>query len=205
MIYAQNFFCSGTLSGNVPVNISTSSLSANTLSNINFTSPVSVDGNITTTGTLNIGKTKYATYLLNKDITMNNNEYSCTSDCLTLDETASGFSENSSDSTYDITRGVFIVPMDGLYNLDIQGSFSNIVQEATNGVYFYFQSDSHPKGRIAPVISSSKIVSTSRLAYLLKDEVIQPIFYSSDPHSTLISSAGETFVGFTILHGSSLV
>ena len=199
MITAQNFYCAGTLSSTKPISITT--LLTNSASNVSFGSPLVVSGNITTTGALTVGETMYITYRLTKDIQMNTNEYSCINNTFAIDSALSDITAitTPNEYVYDMTSGLFTVPMSGLYNIDIQGSFANTVPEAVNGVYFYFQSESYPAGRIAPIINSSKIVSTSRLAYLKQGEIVKSIFYSSDPNSTLIGSAGETFVGFTII------
>ena len=200
MINAKTIYCSGTFGSDKTVNVSV--LSTNTASNINFTSPIKVNGDITTTGLVSVGKTMYITYRLATDTIMNTTEYSYIDNSFVLDETLSDITAitNTNQYIYDLQSGLFTVPMSGLYNISIQGSFKNVVPEATNGVYFYFQSETYPTCKIAPIINSSNIISTSRLIYLKSGEIIKPIFYSSDPNTTLIASKGETFVAITIVH-----
>jgi hypothetical protein len=143
----------------------------------------------------------YITYRLTADTKMNASEYACIDNSFQVDEIFSDIKAiaTPNEYVYDMTSGLFTVPISGLYNIEIQGSFSNTVPEAVNGVYFYFLSESHPNGKISPVITSANIVSTARMTYLKQGEVVKPIFYSSDPTTVLMANKGETFVGFTII------
>lgn len=201
-ISANTIIVHGTMDGNT--------LYANTLSApesmgaINVMSDLKVSGNVMSEGRLETGKTIFGTMRAAADFPMLTNEHFITGYDMVLDPNASDAASLMSVmpnqdilSIWDWVNGKFIVPADGFYNLQLQGSFSNTVPDATNGVYWYFRNHEFPNARVAATMSKSPIVYSTTSAFLLKGDVVQPAFYSSDASSVLIGS-GETYLSFML-------
>lgn len=199
-IYATSIIVNGTLQG--------PSLSANTVSGsngapLNITGDVSVNGSVLTKGRLEFSDTMFLTMRPTADLAMNGNERIITGADMVVDNNASDATSLSQladvPTIWDWTTGTFTIPVDGLYNLELQGSFSNVQADAQNGVYWYMRNQAHPEARVAANISRGPLVSSSITRFLLKGDIIQPVFYSSDPESQLLAN-GETFVSSLIMN-----
>lgn len=200
-IYANNLVISGTLSG--------TPLYANTVtgnnegSSINIKGDVAVEGSLFTKGRIDFSDTMFLTMRPTNDLLIATGERIILGDDMIVDAQCSDASAlaNLTDvaSIWNWENGTFTIPVDGLYNLELQGSFSNSQPDAVNGVYWYLKKQAHANARIAANISrSSQIVSSSSTRFLLKGDVIQPVFYTSDPDAKLLAN-GETYISSLIV------
>lgn len=204
MIYTCNLILTGELT-NIPA------LYANTImspgfSNIQFESSINVNGSIYGTGHMDMGSTMYATFRLSSNLNFVTNEIH--------GNAAFGFDYTAADMTdmsqlqmvippyqvFNYNTGIVTVPVSGLYNLNIQGSFENDVNATNpiNGVYYKLLNWGHSNARIAANIGYGPVKYTTYTNYFLAGDRILPIFYSSDQNATLLGN-GETFVAFSVL------
>lgn len=209
MIITSNFIVTGSIS-NFPA-LYTNNMTAPDLSNITIHSDINVTGVIKTPTRMDVGSTIFATFRATSNINFSSsNEIVARSNQLIMDVTSSDMSAMSASNipmaipanqVFNYTTGTITVPAAGFYSLYMQGSFSNSTSSPApvNGVYYRFLNHSHSNARVSPVLSSSPLVSTSAMRFLLAGDTFQPTFYSSDPDATLVGTAGETFVGFTVL------
>lgn len=209
MIITSNFIVTGSIS-NFPA-LYTNNMIAPDMSNITIHSDINVTGVVKTPTRMDVGSTIFATFRAPSNINFSgSNEIVGLSNQLIMDQTGSDMSAMSASNipmviapfqVYNATTGVITVPISGFYSLSMQGSFSNSTSSPPpiNGVYYRFLNHSHSNARVAPVLSSSSLVSTSAMKFLLAGDTLLPTFYSSDPNATLVGTAGETFVGFTVL------
>lgn len=208
MIYTSNFVVTGTIS-NFPA-LYTNSMTAPDLSNITIHSGVTVDGDVFTQGRMDVGKTIFATFRLNSNVNFNGaNEFSCTSNQLTMDWRTTDMSGMSNIpmvvppyQVYNQATGVVTVPTSGIYHLSMQGSFSNVATGATNrvnGVCYKFLNHAHSNARVHAQTSPGQLVSTGCTMFLLGGDQFKPIFFSNDSNASLNGVDGETYVSFTVL------
>lgn len=208
MIYTSNLIMNGNMV-NVP-NVYTNNLSANGFSNINFMSDINVQGNILGAGRVQTGTTIYGKYVLTSNLSFPTacNEIPAISN-FSVDPTATDISGltvmNMAVPPQDIldnTTGTVTIPVSALYNIYIQGSFSNSQAPGTyvNGVYFRFLDSASSNARVAAIISAdSPITYTSYTGFLPAGSRFQPVFYSSDSNVSLVADAGETFIGCSLI------
>jgi hypothetical protein len=199
-IYATSIVVNGTLQG---PSISANNVSGSNGTPLNITGDVSVNGSVLTKGRLEFSDTMFLTMRPTSDLPMNGNERIIIGDDMVVDNNTSDATSLSQladvPNIWDWTTGTFTIPVDGLYNLELQGSFSNVQADAQNGVYWYMRNQAYPEARMAANISRGPLVSSSITRFLLKGDVIQPAFYSSDPESRLLAN-GETFVSSLIMN-----
>jgi hypothetical protein len=198
-IYTNNLVIQGALQD--------TGLYANTVTGSNnaltIMSDVAVNGNVFTTGRVDISDTMYMTMRSTSNVLMGGNEHYVTNSDMSLDAQNSDASVlgQMADvySIWDWNTGKFTVPLDGLYTLQLQGSFSNSpgAEDAINGVYFYYRNHAYPDARSAANMTRSPLVFTSTTQYLLKGDIVQPAFYSTDSNAILYGN-GETFLNFLI-------
>ena len=204
-IYTSNFIVTGTIS-NFPA-LYTNNMTAPELSNIVVKSPLEIQGDIYTNGRMDVGKTIFATFRLNSNIPLNgSNEYVAKSNEMTMDFTTTDMSGMSNVPmtvppymVYNQSTGIITVPTSGFYNLSMQGSFSNSIPDAVNGVYYRFINQSYSNARVAANTSYGPIVSTSAFRFLLGGDRLIPTFYSSDSNATMLGGTGETYVNFYVM------
>lgn len=205
MIYTSNLTVLGNIS-NIPA-MYANVLQSSTNSNIQFQSHVDINGDVFTNGRMDVGKTIFATFRLSTNKSFaGSNEVASAGSNFVLDNTASDMTGMSgiplavpAYNIYNYNTGIITVPTSGFYYLNMQGSFSNSVPGASNGVYYKFLNHSHSNARRAAHISTTNLVSTSRLEFLLAGDLVQPTFYSSDANATLIGTNGETTIAFTVM------
>lgn len=204
-IYTTNLIVNGTMTGSV---------GANTVSGSNSTleiaSDVAVSGSVFTRGRVDTVDTMYMTMRASADVPVPAQEVFVTGSNLLLDDQSSD--PRAIARLADVTtiwnpaNGEFVVPVDGLYTLELQGSFSNgaTAQNPKNGVYFYFKNHAHPNARVAACFTKdADLVHTKTTQYLLKGDIILPTFYSNDPEAALRGN-GETYLSFLINNTTSV-
>lgn len=205
MIYASNFILTGSFS-NIPVY--TNNLTAPEFSNISLQGDVNVNGSVFTNGRMDVGKTIYATFRLNSNLSFDNtNEIHGLSNRYNFDFTSSDMSGMSNMQLavppfmiYNSNNGRVTVPISGLYALEMQGVFQNDPAHSNvqNGVYYKFLNHSYSNARMAASITNGSLVSTSHMAFLLAGDVFCPTFFSNDSNAQLVSTNGETYVTFSV-------
>lgn len=184
-------------------------LSSSNLSNISIESDLRVTGDIYTEGRMDIGNTIFTTFRLSSNVSFADHavasEVFATSNTFMIDFTHTDVTGMNGMTLaippadiYNEDTGVITVPMNGLYSIQLQGSFSNSTEPAVNGVYVYLQNHSHSNARVAAITSPGPLISTSFMSYLLGGDRILPTFYSNDPNAFLISDSGETFVSYSV-------
>jgi len=183
--------------------LSAGTVSGATGSALNIAGDVAINGSVLSKGRIQFSDTMFLTMRPPADIVMQTNEHFITGSDMLVDP-------NSSDATslsqltdvltiWNWNNGSFVIPMDGLYTMELQGSFSNTVPNALNGVYWYMRSETNQNSRVAANINNGPVVSASTTRFFLAGDVVQPVFYSSDPNSTLLAN-GETYVSSVILN-----
>ena len=200
MIYTNNLVISGTLTD--------TQLYANTVtgsnagSTINIKGDVAIDGSVLSKGRLEFSDTMFLTMRPAADMAVPAGERIILGDDMAIDAATSDASSlaNLADVTsiWNWENGTFTIPVDGLFSLELQGSFSNAQPDAMNGVYWYMKNQAHADARIAANITRSSVVSSASTRFLLKGDIIQPAFYSSDPGAKLLAN-GETYVSALIV------
>lgn len=206
-VYATTVNIMGTVSG-LPIYANT--LSPNTLSNVSVNSDMRVTGDIFTTGLVDVKSSMYATFRLASNVDFTTPELiPSTTLSLDYDATAGDLSTISRlplvlpnpDNFNDFTAGYITLPVSGMYNIQVQGAFTNdpAKTDVKNGVYMKFLNRSHPNARLAADFSAAELVSTTFTCYLNAGDQLQPIFYSNDPLATLVATNGETYVTFTVV------
>lgn len=206
-IYTSNLIINGTIS-NFPA-LYTNNITSGSFSNININSSLNVTGSLFCRDHLDVGDTTFAMFRLssNLPIPLGGGEATAKSNhIVTMDGTASDMSAMSkmpmSILPYQVfngATGVVTIPTSGLYNLAIQGSFSNSTSTAINGVYFKFLNHSYSNARVGATFTHAPLVHTSVTRYLLSNDRFQPLFYSSDADASVLSTDGESFVNFSMI------
>lgn len=201
-INASNFYNTGSML-NIP-NIYANNITTPGLSNLTIDSSVDINGAMRSLYSKH-NSTIYATFRLTSNLPFTAHERTA-DDKFVLDFTTTDMTfmnsmpmEIAPNNIFNYTTGLLTVPVSGLYYIHMQGSFSNSVEGAKNGVYYYLKNWNHSNARVIPAISSESVVSTNHIAYLLAGDKLQPTFYSSDSNAVLLSGAGETNVGFCVL------
>lgn len=177
---------------------------SNGFSNLSVNSDLHVDGSVFTNKRMDVGYTVFMEFRPLANIPFTSNTLVITSNLMIPDFTSSDMSAMSNlpmsqSNVYNASNGVINVPISGFYALEMQGSFSNSVPGSTNGVYYKFLKTSASNARMAANFATHDLVSTSTTTFLLQGDQILPTFYSSDSNTFLISSAKESYVGFTLL------
>lgn len=188
----------------------TNSLDANGYSNITVADNLHVNGNMYTSGRVDVGSTIYATFRLQSNIGFPANEIQCTSNSFIMDWTSTDLSgiqqpipvklSVPTSNVFNTTTGEITVPISGLYVIEMQGAFINgeTATNIQNGVYYYFNNLPFPNARVSAQITNGQIASSSHTAFLLGGDHIVPCFYSNDLGAYLDSSKGETYVRFVL-------
>jgi len=207
MIYTSNFvmMCEFV---NIPA-LYTNNLSAPGFSNINFESDLNVDGIIHGVKHMDIGSTPFARFSLNSNLSFGsgvtelhgNSNFPVNFAYSDFSGMASMPMSVSPGQVFNYSNGILTVPTSGLYNLYMQGSFSNDAANSnyTNGVYFYFKNMQQSNARVAVAMSKESHQYTSHTVFLLSNDTVHPTFFSSDSNASLIGGTGETFVGFSVM------
>ena len=204
-IITNSFYCTGSMC-NIPV-------SANVLQNPGFSnlvvaSDLRIQGVVHTTNRMDTGATIYATFRPPNMLSLGDGQPQVHGGTFQFDWTGADMSAMDGmplavprPNILNSNTGVVTVPVSGLYNLYMQGSFSNNegFSNPINGVYYYFQNQSFAGSRRAAVFSPSQLVSTNTTQYLLAGERIQPMYYSSDPNAKLLAN-GESYIGFSVIN-----
>lgn len=162
-IITSNFIVNGTIS-NFPA-LYANTMTAPSLSNIRVESDLDVNGSVFTTKRMDVGSTIFATFRLTSNVQFSgSNEYVSTSNTLPMDMSSTDMSAMTgipmvvpSYQIFNQQNGVITVPTSGIYNLHMQGNFSNSIPNAMNGVYYRFLKESHSNARTAAVISSGNV------------------------------------------------
>lgn len=185
----------------------TNNIGADGYSNISVSDNLHVGGSVFIDKRMDVGSTIFATFRLTSNVPFTNNELQLTSNEMLFDWMSSDMSSmNGIDMSiprsniYNQTTGEITVPVSGLYNLEMQGVFSNNgnVPNLQNGVYYYFKNHPHPTTRVAAKMTSGNIISTSHSAFLLAGDRFVPTFYTNDQSSTLVATNNETYVSFLL-------
>jgi hypothetical protein len=189
---------------NIPVNAN--SLTNPGFSNLRIGTDIVITGAVKTRGYVDTGATMYATFRPASMLSFAPEQPQVHGGSFQYDWTGADMSAMDGmplavarSNIINVGTGVVTVPVSGLYNLFMQGSFSNSgVANPVNGVYYYFQNQAFAGSRRAAVFSSGPLVSTNTTQYLLAGERIQPMFYSSDSGAKLLAN-GESYLGFNVL------
>lgn len=201
-IYTNSLVVQGALNG--------ATLHANTLSgasnasSITIMNDIAVHGNVFTNGRMDVSDTMYMTMRAGSNIAIGSGEHFIRGNDMLVDLQSSDPTSISKltnvSAIWDWTAGKFIVPFDGLYTIELQGSFSNnpAFQNPTNGVYWYFRNQAFPNARVAATMSGRQVAHTSTTRYMLTGDVVQPTFYSNDPDAVLVGGTGESYLAFLI-------
>ena len=190
---------------NVPVYAN--QLSSQGYSNLTVGSDLHVTGSIYGSGRMDVGATIYATFRPLSNISFSGNTV-LSGGAFIYDWTSADMTAMSNmtmsvprSNIFNPVTGVITVPVSGLYNLEMQGSFSNNAatsNNADNGVYYQFLNQSFSNTRRAAAITRGTVASTSTSAFLLAGDTIKPTFYSSDSNATLLAN-GESYVAFSVM------
>lgn len=209
MIYTSNLTITGVLK-DIPALYANTMYSSNT-SNIHISSPLTVDGTIASSKHMDMGETIFATFRTTSNIAFNgSNEVLAHTGELGIDFQSSDLSAMTNSNIqmtippYQIfngTTGVITIPTTGLYTLSMQGSFSNdsAAVNPLNGVYFRMLNHGHSNARVAPSFTNGPIASTFTSQFMIGNDTIEPVFYSSDSNATVLSDAGESFISFMVM------
>ena len=151
---------------------------------------------------MEISTTVHAVLRLASNISFESNEILATNGCLQLDYSESSFAGNIPLSIpayeiYNAANGRVTIPTNGLYTVQIQGSFSNVSNNAVNGVYFRLPNSSTSNARIAGHLTSGNLVSTQLTNFMQAGDVVEPVFYSSDVQSILLAN-DETYLSWMV-------
>jgi hypothetical protein len=197
-IYANNLVVNGSFNG---TSLHANNIGAGSNAVLNVMSDIAVNGSVLSKGRLEAGSTMYMTMRVTSNVDMGANEHYIVNYDMILDPSASDPVSISAVADYTTIwnwmDGTFTVPVDGLYTLQMQGAFSNSVPDATNGVYYYFRNHAYPNARYAANLQKSPIVYSASSQYLLKGDVIQPTYYSTDSNSVILGN-GESYLSFLI-------
>ena len=203
-IYATSIYVTGTMC-NVPVYAN--ELSSTGFSNLNVGSDMYVNGTIHGTGRMDVGATLYAAFRPMSNMVFTGGSSQLTGGNFIYDWTSADMTAMSNmtlsvprSNIFNPSTGVITVPVSGLYNLEMQGSFSNSgnLPAPQNGVYYRFLNHSYSNARRAASMTTGNIVSTSTSAFLLAGDTILPTFYSDDSNAVLLAN-GETYVSFSVM------
>lgn len=206
VVQCNNLYSTNVTNTNMFANL----VATSNLSNISVTSDLRVNGDIFTSGRMDVGTTIFATFRLTSNLSFaQSSEVYALSNSFVLDWTHTNM-HGMSDMTmavppyqvYNQSTGTITVPVDGLYTLSMQGVFQNDSNavKPKNGVYYTFQNHTYPTARTAARISlDDEVVSTSHTAFLLGGDKFRPTFYSNDSNAILRASNGETYVSFALL------
>lgn len=207
-IYTSNLIVNGTIS-NFPALYTNNVTTTNPMSNIAFASDIAINGSVFATRHMDMGDTVFATFRISSNLPLPNGGGEAignSNHIIGMDQTQSDMSAMSNTpmsippwQVFNRTTGVVTVPTSGLYNISMQGSFSNSTPGATNGVYFKFVNHSYSNARVGAVMSSAPLVHTSVTKFLLSNDRFMPCFYSSDTNACVLPTNGESYVGFTVL------
>lgn len=202
-VYANNIYVTGSMC-NVPVYAN--QLASNGYSNLTVGTDLHINGSVYGSGRMDVGSTIYATFRPLSNIPFSGNTAIGGGNFI-YDWTSADMSGMSNitmavprSNIFNPVTGVITVPVSGLYNLEMQGSFSNsgAASNADNGVYYQFLNFSYSNTRRAAAMTKGSIVSTSTSAFLLAGDMIRPTFYSSDSNAILLAS-GESYVNFSVM------
>lgn len=202
-IIANNFYVTGSLC-NIPVSANT--LASPGFCNLQVVTDMQVRGTIYGTSRLDTGATMFATFRPASNLQFTASQNQNHGGTFRFDWTGSDMSAMTMpmavarSNIINVATGVITVPVSGMYNLEMQGAFSNDMNavNSVNGVYYYFLNQSFNNTRRAAVITKGPVVSTSTAQYLLAGDRIQPMFYSSDSNALLLAN-GETYIGFSVM------
>lgn len=210
-IIATNFVVQGTL-GNMP--IYTNNLSSSNFSNISIASDLRVTGDVYTSGRVDVGKTIFTTFRLSSNISFAEQgtpEVHAFNNTFVMDLTQSDISGMTGmtmavppNQIYNEETGQIVVPMSGMYSIQMQASFSNNTPDSVNGVYLYMQNNSHSNVRMVPATSTGPLVSTSHTGFMHGGDTLLPTFFSSDPDAFLLGDQGETLVSYSVIATTSV-
>ena len=204
-IYTNSFTITGA-AYNSP--IYTNILGMNGYSNMTIDSDLHVGGNVFSSGRFDVSTTVAAIFRLTSNVSFEtSNVYSDTTNTFSLDFLSSDIGEMSnlpmvipSSNIYDPNTGIITIPMNGLYNLEMQGSFSNSTQAQTqNGVWYKLIDATYPDVRVSANISQGALLAANHMAFLQGGQRVLPEFYSSDSNATLVADNNETYVSFTLV------
>jgi hypothetical protein len=206
VIYANALNISGKLQN---MSLYTNTMGTNGYSNIVVEDSLHVQGSVFTSGRMDVGNTIFATFRLNSNLPFSNNvtELRAASNTFTMDFTSTDMSGMMgipmtvpSSNVFNQATGVVTVPVNGLYNLEMQGHFENDPAKTNveNGVYYYFINHPHPAARVQAHMTSGDLVSTSHTTFLLAGDKFVPTFYSNDSNARLVPGNGETYVSFSV-------
>lgn len=206
-IYCNNFYTT-TLS--VGQDIYANTITSSNLSNVSINSDLRVTGDVYSSGRMDSATTVFARFRLTSNQAFaSGSEIFATSNTLMMDFTSTNMNGMDTmdrvipnSNVYNQGNGVITVPVNGLYYIEMQGSFQNdpsALSTARNGVYLKFLNHTYPTSRVAAAISASSVVSTNHIAFLLGGDQFRPTFYSDDSNATLLAANGETYVSFTVL------
>jgi hypothetical protein len=204
-IYTTNLIVNGTLTGSVGANtVGTSNPT------LEISSDVSVNGSVFSRGRVDTADTMFMTMRASSNVPVPGQEVFVQGTNLLLDPQSSDARAigrlADTTSIWNPANGEFTVPVDGLYTLELQGSFSNNAAAVNpkNGVYFYFRNHAHPNARVAASFTKeAELVHAKTTQYLLKGDIIQPTFFSNDPDASLLGN-GETYLSFLINNTTSV-
>ena len=206
-IYTSNLIINGTIS-NLPA-LYTNNITSGSFSNININSDLNVQGSLFCREHLDVGDTAFALFRLSSNLPIpsgGGEAVAKSNHIITMDTTASDMTAMNnmpmSIPPYQVFNGQtgsVTIPTSGLYNLSMQGSFSNTTPSALNGVYFKFLNHSFSNARFGASISPGPLIHTSITRFLLSNDRYQPVFYSSDPSASVQASSGESYVSFSLL------
>lgn len=197
-INANTINVQGNLSGK---GIYTNNLGSGSTAPLAIATDVNINGSVFSKGRIQYSDTMYLTMRPPQDLPLVTNEHFITGSDMLVDPQTSDASTLSQLTDilaiWNWNNGTFTIPVDGLYTIEIQGSFSNTVPDAVNGVYWYFRNHAHPNARVAANIQRGQVVSASTTRYFLQGDIIQPAFYSSDAGAVILAN-GESYLSSLI-------